>query len=360
MGAGTSALKGAQGERGLTGATGKTGDKGVKGDKGDKGDIGLTGARGEKGDKGDRGEKGEKGDTGMTGKDGPVGSVSANNGVVIGDNFKLLPSGNKDWLWLRDAGTGREPRDLDVRSLSASNTINATNIVSAGNKMTSNQGEFNNMNVRSLTGNLITTDGLRVNQKNGIEFGVGVAGKQADAGKMGYGMFTGDAVDIVGGGTENFKRKVVLWDTLEAKNTLTAPNINSDNLTVQKNIKSEGYVGPFQLQVYQLNNQCVDAGQFGKDQKGVFTCDPNNNWQKFYYSPFTGHLKNVQTGLCLDRNDNNVWGFSDCSDHPNLQFWKNGQSLQWNKDTCFDANSTTRNFNCNDNSNQRIKWLYRP
>ena len=125
-------------------------------------------------------------------------------------------------------------------------------------------------------------------------------------------------------------------------------------------MNSEGYVGPFQLQVYQLNNQCVDAGQFGANQKGVYQCMDNNNYQKFYYSPFTGHLKNVQSGLCLDRNDNNVWGFNACSDHPNLQFWKNGLSLQWNKDTCFDAGSTTRNFNCNDNSNQRIKWLYRP
>ena len=253
---GAQGIQGIQGIKGEKGETGGIGPRGEKGDKGDKGDIGLTGIQGIRGERGEtggigpRGEKGDKGDTGLTGatgargekgetggigprgergEKGDTGTIGSNTGIVIGDKLKFLPSGG-DWLWLRDA-TGKEPRDLDARNISASNTI------SAGQKISTNQGAFNDIDTNSLGAKLITTDGLivnnsniKVNQNNHVEFGTGVVGKEVNAGKMGYGMFTGGAVDIVGGGKDAANRKVVVWDTLEAKNTIYAPNVNSNSL----------------------------------------------------------------------------------------------------------------------------------
>lgn len=54
--------------------------------------------------------------------------------------------------------------------------------------------------------------GAKVSGTQVIEFGAGVAGKQTDAGKIGYGTFTAGALDIVGAGTGGSNRIVKLWD----------------------------------------------------------------------------------------------------------------------------------------------------
>ncbi|MCB9761849.1 MAG: hypothetical protein H6739_18610 [Alphaproteobacteria bacterium] len=53
--------------------------------------------------------------------------------------------------------------------------------------------------------------GLSLAGKKAIELGAGVSGKQADAGKIGYGTFTAGVLDIVGGGTDGTNRKIKLW-----------------------------------------------------------------------------------------------------------------------------------------------------
>ena len=47
-----------------------------------------------------------------------------------------------------------------------------------------------------------------------LEFGLGVAGKLSGAGTMGYGLFTPNALDIIGGGTVYPNRAVKLWDNV--------------------------------------------------------------------------------------------------------------------------------------------------
>ncbi len=52
---------------------------------------------------------------------------------------------------------------------------------------------------------------MKVDGSNVIEFGAGVAGKQADAGKIGYGTFTANSLNIVGAGTNGNDRKVTVY-----------------------------------------------------------------------------------------------------------------------------------------------------
>lgn len=54
------------------------------------------------------------------------------------------------------------------------------------------------------------TEGAGVSGPNVIEFGAGVAGKQNDAGKIGYATFDG-SLDIVGAGTTGLNRKVAIY-----------------------------------------------------------------------------------------------------------------------------------------------------
>lgn len=52
---------------------------------------------------------------------------------------------------------------------------------------------------------------MKVDGANVIEFGAGVAGKQTDAGKIGYGTFTPNSLNIVGAGTTGTDRKVTVY-----------------------------------------------------------------------------------------------------------------------------------------------------
>jgi len=69
--------------------------------------------------------------------------------------------------------------------------------------------------------------GIRIASAQIAEFGAGVAGKQADAGKIGYQAFS-TALDIVGAGTSGSNRAIKLWD-----NTWIAGYIGSETYTSQ-------------------------------------------------------------------------------------------------------------------------------
>jgi hypothetical protein len=54
---------------------------------------------------------------------------------------------------------------------------------------------------------------VKITGRNILEFGGGVAGKQADAGKIGYGTFdNGASLNIVGAGTSGADRKITFWN----------------------------------------------------------------------------------------------------------------------------------------------------
>ena len=54
-------------------------------------------------------------------------------------------------------------------------------------------------------------ESLRVNTNKTLEFGAGVAGKESNAGKIGYQTFSADALDIVGAGTNGAVRKIKFY-----------------------------------------------------------------------------------------------------------------------------------------------------
>jgi hypothetical protein len=65
--------------------------------------------------------------------------------------------------------------------------------------------------ISSLGGGVTVSGGLAVAGNNILELGAGVAGKESSAGKIGYGVFTADTLDIVGAGTLGSNRKVKIW-----------------------------------------------------------------------------------------------------------------------------------------------------
>jgi uncharacterized coiled-coil protein SlyX len=52
---------------------------------------------------------------------------------------------------------------------------------------------------------------IKVDSTNSIEFGAGIAGKEFNAGKIGYETFTPGTLDIVGAGTNGTNRKIKFW-----------------------------------------------------------------------------------------------------------------------------------------------------
>ena len=86
--------------------------------------------------------------------------------------------------------------------------------------------------ILDVVGTARISTGIAIGGANVINFGYDVAGKESNAGKMGYQTFTTGALDIVGAGTSN--RTVKIWDNLLVGNNVgfgtTSPN---DRLTVQ-------------------------------------------------------------------------------------------------------------------------------
>lgn len=65
--------------------------------------------------------------------------------------------------------------------------------------------------ISSIGNGVTVSGGLAVAGNNVFELGAGVAGKEASAGKIGYGIFTANTLDIVGAGTLDSNRKVKIW-----------------------------------------------------------------------------------------------------------------------------------------------------
>jgi hypothetical protein len=61
-----------------------------------------------------------------------------------------------------------------------------------------------------VSGN-IRTNGLRIVSNGSIDLGFGIEGKEPNAGRIGYGLFTPNTVDIVGGGTAFSNRSIKFW-----------------------------------------------------------------------------------------------------------------------------------------------------
>jgi hypothetical protein len=73
---------------------------------------------------------------------------------------------------------------------------------------------------------------VKIDSANTLEFGAGVAGKEASAGKIGYQTWSAapnGALDIVGAGASVGTRKVKLWDNVEIPGDLTVTGKNNSS-----------------------------------------------------------------------------------------------------------------------------------
>jgi hypothetical protein len=70
------------------------------------------------------------------------------------------------------------------------------------------------------TTKLHVAGGVGITASNVLEFGQGVAGKEVNAGKIGYGTFTTGTLDILGAGTAANSRNVKIWDNVTIPGTL--------------------------------------------------------------------------------------------------------------------------------------------
>ena len=83
----------------------------------------------------------------------------------------------------------------------------------------------NAANAVNLQGTTNDAGNLGILGAHVIEFGRGTAGKEQNAGKIGYNTFSSDSLDIVGAGTTAGNRKIHLWADggVTASGTVTAP-----------------------------------------------------------------------------------------------------------------------------------------
>jgi len=74
------------------------------------------------------------------------------------------------------------------------------------------------------------TRNLRIPNFGSIDLGYGLPGKEVNAGRIGYGLFTANAVDMVGGGTGTDNRRIRFW--AEAGSVFTGGASFSGNVGV--------------------------------------------------------------------------------------------------------------------------------
>jgi hypothetical protein len=108
-------------------------------------------------------------------------------------------------------GFGIQPSQFRFHVNTAVDRFSFLNGVAGAEVMTIQGGGSVGIGVASPAATLHINGGMRINGGNTLEFGSGVAGKEASAGKIGYQAFTGDALDIVGAGTTGGNRKVKIW-----------------------------------------------------------------------------------------------------------------------------------------------------
>ena len=89
------------------------------------------------------------------------------------------------------------------------------------------------------------TTGINLVGNSAIETGVGIAGKEENAGKIGYGLFTPNTLEILGGGNSNLDRKIRFWaeggSTFEGQATFNG-NLGIGNLSPSQKLDVNGKI----------------------------------------------------------------------------------------------------------------------
>jgi len=83
-----------------------------------------------------------------------------------------------------------------------------------------------------IVGGSSTFNNTRITNNNVLEFGFGIAGKNGDAGKIGYEVWDAGCLNIVGAAASGAVRKVKVYDNLIVNGNLTANNFVADNVYI--------------------------------------------------------------------------------------------------------------------------------
>lgn len=98
-----------------------------------------------------------------------------------------------------------------------------------------------------------------------LELGAGLAGKEPNAGKIGYQVFSTSSLDIVGAGTQDNNRKITFWaegGALFRGNVITNGDLLiNTNATVSNNLTVNGMIGAGLI--FQTADYTLSSGNLG-------------------------------------------------------------------------------------------------
>ena len=122
-----------------------------------------------------------------------------NSTFRVNDNWVLLALVNKD--------NGNTLKWMSgMITIPAGSTYDSTSILMSTNT------------TQTISGNKTFNNLIGINNTNVLEFGVGVSGKEINAGKIGYQTYSGTSLDIIGAGTSGINRNVKIYDNLNVNN----------------------------------------------------------------------------------------------------------------------------------------------
>lgn len=133
------------------------------------------------------------------------------------------------------------------------------------------------------------TTGINLVGNSAIETGFGIVGKEINAGKIGYGLFTPNTLDIVGGGSSNLDRKIRFWaeggSIFEGRATFNG-NIGIGNFSPSQRLEVNGKIkiaddgNTSTAGTIRYNNILKDFEGFDGSVWQSFTKNSYNNWGK--------------------------------------------------------------------------------
>jgi len=147
------------------------------------------------------------------------------NPVVIQPRLRLLPA---PYSFLASQALSVDGAGVTSGTVPDSRLSSNVALRSGGNTLVGDQTVNGNLRVNALT---------KIGFSSTIEFGADTAGKQADAGKIGYQTFS-SGLDIVGAGTSGTDRRIQFWaeseatftGPIKAAGTVTAPAFAGDGV----------------------------------------------------------------------------------------------------------------------------------
>ena len=215
---------GVAGSKGDIGPDGPMGPLGPTGPQGPKGDPGPKGDRGDQGPSG--GPKGDKGDKGDPGATGAAGASVDYTKVMYCADGKIcaIPDGATIAL--------KKPQVLELGHGFAGKDVNAGKI--GYQLFTENALDIVGAGASGQIRNIKLWDDVFIEGNRPIEFGHNIAGKEPNAGKIAYAAWTPDHLELVGGGPPGKARNVRIWDRLSVGTTNTG-QIEMNGWTIHAN-----------------------------------------------------------------------------------------------------------------------------